>query len=421
MKGFSTIAALGGPFIVVAAADTPRKLRGRADYICDGTRETGGDEVEINAALAAADTVVLCPGTYWVSGSIIMGSNKSLIGMGSGCTIKLKDYCNEDIFVITNLDYINGNSNIQISNINIDGNRENQSTDYFHSGIYFEKVTNSKITRCRIEKHIGDGIDMINSSNNTITDNIISGNEFDGIYMINSNGNVISSNMISGNEGDGIYMHTGNNDNVVSNNIISGNEDIGIYIDAGNRNTVAYNIISGNGDDGIICESSFSILTSNIISGNKDGILIVDSINVAITSNIVAGNTGYGIFLAFCYNSVINDNAIINNGWWGIYIGKSDNNIISKNMISGNGRVSSNEQSGITLDDSDYNLISGNVLRHGGYQKYGIEISNSLCNYNMVEGNNLYASGLTGDLYNAGSNTRRRDNLGNTGAWLTDA
>jgi len=79
----------GDAFLVVAAADTPAALKNRADYTCDGTATTSGDQSEINTALGAADIVIICPGTYWIDGSISMASGKALVSFGA--VLKLKN------------------------------------------------------------------------------------------------------------------------------------------------------------------------------------------------------------------------------------------------------------------------------------------------------------------------------------------
>lgn len=80
------------PTLVVAASDAPDYAKQAADYFCDGT----ADQTEINAALARVGEngkVVLTPGTFTLSGSVLMDaagqileSNGGLLKWSSGIT-----------------------------------------------------------------------------------------------------------------------------------------------------------------------------------------------------------------------------------------------------------------------------------------------------------------------------------------------
>ncbi len=332
--------------IVVGASDTPYKLKARADYICTGTRTTGGDQDTINMALQEGKAVLLLPGTYWLSGSIVLDSNQMLIGSGMSTVVKLRDNHNADISLI----YVEGKSGVVIRDLVMDGNKENQSSGANY-GIVFATVTDSKILFCKILNLRNRAITVdVNCSNISIIGNTCSNCNEHGIVVANTEKSVVFGNLV---------------ENVAW---------FGIYLYQSNRNVIKSNICRNNGNHGIVLDIS-------------------------------------------SYNHIV-ENIAFDNGYDGIRIhGYCNNNVVSNNIVCGN------NQNNIIVDihTNNNNLIIGNVCRHNDRSAYGIRIAGSNCNYNVIHGNDLYQSGLDGDIYDAGTNTRKRDNIGNDGAWLTDA
>lgn len=72
----------GAATFIVAANDSPTRIKAQADYICDGT----GDDVQINAAIMAAYTVggkvILAPGNFSIASSISITNGVALEGWG---------------------------------------------------------------------------------------------------------------------------------------------------------------------------------------------------------------------------------------------------------------------------------------------------------------------------------------------------
>jgi len=366
----------GDAFLVVAAADTPASLKNRAAYTCDGTAATGGDQSEINAALGAADIVMLSPGTYWIDGSISMASGKALISFGA--VLKLKNAINATINMIVNSDQSNGNDHILIKNLRLDGNKAN-NTSGDQGCIYFYQVAPSdsspgcKIEGCIFENFRGKPIRLQNCYNSSVLGNTFIGSDGYNIHIQSSHYNVISGNVCRGGY-HGVFV-TGSEMNTVSGNTFSGAASYGIYMD-GN-----HNVASGN-----TCKA------------NLRGIHLVSHYCV-VSNNSCWKNQQEGIYVLGFYN------------------------IISGNAVSENSEASSYAYDNICVHgNSDYNLVTGNYCHRGAYQRprYGINIDSANATNNMVEGNNLYQSGHDGDLNDAGTDTRKRNNLSNTGTWLTD-
>lgn len=386
VESWGTYKRAFGQSFTIAASDTPAPLRMRATYRCDGTADTGGDQVEINAALQEVDTVILSPGTYWIDGPIIMSSNKTLIGAGTATILKLKNGINTHIHMIINSDTVNGNSWITIKNLKLDGNYKMLAGGE-PTGIDFEKVTYSRIEGCYIENFNYNGVCLISSDNNIISNNVFRENHnYEAIILFESNSNIVSNNTFKENYCSSIIIKSFSNANTIIGNSIYVWNKLGTH---------GYAIFLSNA-------------CSNIVSNNLcDG-----------------GGMGMGIFLEKdSHNNIISGN--ICNRFWneGIYVNQSNNNIIVGNICMQNSQFMNNFWSNIVIrGGSSNNLISGNICRKGeltNKPKYGINIYSG-CNNNVVEGNNLYDSGVSGDLYDAGTNTKKRDNIGNDGNWLTD-
>ena len=199
-----------------------------------------------------------------------------------------------------------------------------------------------------------------------------------GIQLNNSDFNTVIGNTCQEANRWGIYLYSSNN-NTITGNTCQGNDDDGIWLSYSNNNTVTGNTCQGNGFDGIYLHSS--------------------------NNNTVTGNTCQG------------------NGHDGIYLYSSNNNTVTGNICFENSQITDNSYDNIYLKSSDYNLIADKTCRRGALAnkpQYGINISNAACDHNMIHGNNLYDSGSTGDLNDAGTNTHKRDNLSNVGAWLAD-
>ncbi|MCK5608442.1 hypothetical protein KAR91_41560, partial [Candidatus Pacearchaeota archaeon] len=114
--------------LLVAANDAPAFVKAVADYTCDGS----SDETEINQALTACGSAVggeirLSSGTFNVDGCILVPSNIILRGSGLGTVITQAD--DTDDLLISNSDRTNGNVNIRLIDMYIDGNKYGQGAE----------------------------------------------------------------------------------------------------------------------------------------------------------------------------------------------------------------------------------------------------------------------------------------------------
>ena len=356
----------GAQAVLVAAADTPSDLKGRADFIGTGDSTNGGDELTIADALSASNTVILMPGTFWVTHvseqtySILLASGKTLMGSGVSSVIKIRNSENATLFVLQNSDIAAGNNRIAILNLKIDGNRANQASGGNY-GIQMTKVgvdsteLGAQIEGCWIENLRTYGIGLTSSYNSIIRGNFVRYCSR-GIMLSASHNSIVANNHSSTNTNDGIHLEGAATRNVVIGNYCHTNTTYGVYV------VGSFNIIEGN----------------------------------------------------YCYKNLQS----------GIYLDTSNSNLIKGNFCTENSQEANNTYYGIGLLTSDYNSIQGNTCRQGALANkpsYGIAIQTTGCDYNMIHGNDLYDSGTTGDLLDNGNGTLKRDNRALTGSsWLAD-
>jgi CSLREA domain-containing protein len=227
----------------------------------------------------------------------------------------------------------------------------------------------------------GYGISLNGVSNGGVLNNVIAGNRIGtnqgggsaapnanaGIMLMEAHGNRIGTsgdrqnddnerNLISGNGGAGIQLDDAD-DNVIAGNFIGttdngsgamGNGSSGIEMfngSSGNRigtdgngmgDSAERNVISGNGGNGLLLDSAGGITYYNVIAGNyigtsdngsqalpnDNGIVMVGNVagNIVGTNsdgqgddtegNVISGNTGTGILLDWSSNNVITGNII---------------------------------------------------------------------------------------------------------------
>jgi len=385
MTGRIKAVNIGTASVIVATATS--KAKNGANYVCDGV----DDQTEINSAItdlgSVGGTVYLLEGTYIISNSIVLTSNISLVGLGVATIIKLVNSSFSERHLITNQDQTNGNSNIVIENLKLDGNKDNQDAANINHCISLGKVSSTRIRNLLIE---------------------------------NSNTGGIS------------FQLDANDNNFIENNIITASRNEGIILSQSKRNTIRGNLISNCGDAGIkiIVSSNENTVLGNFCTSNNVGILLSDSTENTIYGNNLQSNTLQGLTTDQNVNrNLISNNVVFLNGRVGIYIWKGKENLVANNYCHSNSQSSDGGYANIYLVgdatyQANYNIITGNICRKGSQTNkpsYGIALGNTDTVGNMIEGNDLYDSGVTGDLLDSGSGTLKRDNrnLAGTG-WLTD-
>jgi parallel beta-helix repeat protein len=342
------------------------------------TWATNPNNTSIYEIRSRVGKVMLTEGTFVINSSISMYSNTTLEGQGAGSILKIKDSKNADLNVISNNDQTNGNYNIKISNLTIDGNKGN-NTSGNQIGIYFQASINPEVNNCKIKNTTLYGIYIY--SNVSLAK--ISGNYFEstggaGLYILSTNVNQLNiSNNIFKLCYQGVYVsasfvniNTNNFDNCILDTI---------YLYAGDNNQVTGNTINGGGRTGVTAYSS----SSNIISENKIKKTSRNGISISSSSN---------------------------------------NNLVTGNHCESSGQSTNNTYSNIAVNDNcDDNSVINNFCRKGtetNKSKYGIAVLSSDCDRNLISGNDCYTSGETNGISNVGTNTSfGAGNRNNDGTW----
>jgi len=282
-------------------------------------------------------------------------------------------------------------------------------------------IKNGLITGC------GDGINLVDATNNTVTNMTLWYNHYKGIYLV-SVYSTVTNNLITNNTinytiplGDFIYNdpprtfgiyelnYSGNkfNNNTISNNLIRLNE-VGIYFKNVQNETIK---------DNVIRDSMAYISDGNLYGGSGIGFGLVGSqkatdiliINNTFINNSFGINTGYSPFETFTTskrNQFIG-NSFINNTY-GICLTANDSIIRNNTFI--------------------INTFSSAVMNHGIYGIYLISASNTTTENNKINLTDYqHQSGYPytgGIIYNKSSNNIQANNTYyikdlNTGTHMT--
>jgi hypothetical protein len=142
--------------------------------------------------------LIIGASTITTSATWALGSNVTIECMSWSSEIKLANSQNS-YYVITNADPSGGNSNIQIRNCKIDGNKANQSPTGAQrtGGIYFQKVTDFLIEDVEVANPYHHGMQFLNScTRGRIVRPYVHDNT-NGSGIIGGNGDGASSSTVS--------------------------------------------------------------------------------------------------------------------------------------------------------------------------------------------------------------------------------
>lgn len=192
-------------------------------------------------------------------------------------------------------DGTNTYSNINISTLQIDGNRANNSWGSYHGIVLNAHISNSKIERCFVHDTVHTGISVSSSDNNIVTNNVIKNAGSTGIGIGTSYHNVVSDNVVYGCGGIGISLWSGDY-GVVSGNSVSDNGYLGMSIYSSPNSAITGNSVYSNDSVGILIDriSNDTTVTGNaVVSNVAEGIKINRALNVVVSGNTVKSNGHY--------------------------------------------------------------------------------------------------------------------------------
>lgn len=314
----------------------------RADKVCGN--ETCINEV-INELPATGGVVYLLRGTYYLSGSINLKSNVSLIGAGRGTVLKIPFEAGGSPLTAI---YAQDASNILVSQLTIDGV---EHFTYSDTGIQFNNVSDSKIDSVRIDHICGPyAIHLQQSNNNIVTGNVVSETTVSNILFPASGSSISvsgSGNIISENEVYRSYyltdIYINGSDNVISGNNLHDNSfptdgdlSYAIYVESGSYNTISGNKLSYLQTEGIAIFSYYNTISGNTLSriGCERADLFSSGCTTCSTENT-----------------------------WNIHI-EGLGNVVTGNNVDGTvcSRITSPFAYGIVVGGS-YHAVSGNYLK----------------------------------------------------------
>ncbi|ODS42476.1 MAG: hypothetical protein MSIBF_03930 [Candidatus Altiarchaeales archaeon IMC4] len=259
------------------------------------------------------------------------------------------------------------------------GNSINGTENIHSFGIYQKNRDRNIIKNCIIHK-FGDGIRLMESSdNNVLNNNTISNNGIGVFIYFNCYNNNITNNLVDNNSGQGIYIATFSTNNRIINNTILDN-DIGIYT-SGDMTYIINNTVTNNSDNGIECFSNNNSITNNTVDNNNEyGMYLYQGSGNNLSDNIVSDNLIAGIYFSTSSDCILYSNTINNNFHGILTYSPLTNSTIKNNSIE-------NNTYGINLWLSSGNLVDNNTLISNTVGiEFVISVNNTLI-YNSITSN----------------------------------
>ena len=300
-------------------------------------------------------------GTYDISDTLLI-STSNIVIRGEDITqtvLKLKASINKAVIQIG--DGTNAASNITIENLELDGNKANQSSSAGVGVINIKKsISNLTIRHCNIHDGEKCGIFAYQTTSATTTNMkivscLIHDNGKDaytdgaGIEIWYAAGTVISDNYIYNNgDAPAVNAEDGSTTTYVYNNLIDSNGQRGVSIDTNALGGIIVgNIITNNDYEGMFGTGNCVIIGNFLSNNNVNSAATYKAEIFANGYSLISGNfikvvnasrSDYGIYCgASCNYNVVNNNiliATVANCDYGIYINEtSDYNTVVGNMI----------------------------------------------------------------------------------------
>jgi parallel beta-helix repeat protein len=367
--------------IVIAASNSSSVDAANATLQANGIN----DQDLINTAIAQIHAagkgqVILLSGTYNISDNILLRSNVKLTGSGLTTKLRLDDNTNLSLSGIIRTQGASDRSsdvaiyNSGVSNLQIDGNRANQTSKSKQYGIYgtydgavFENLYVHDTASYGFDPH-EDSRNGRATSNIVIRNNIVENAGLDGITLDRVINSFVENNLTINNDRHGINAVSRSENTLIKNNYSIGNDGNGITVQAGSR--------------------------------------LLD-----ITGNEIANNLGNGIYLPGEGGNTIDRNKIFSSGKYGIGVKSSSGNKITDNLVMDSSQLTNDLYSEIELYDDDIiystnNTVTGNITRSSltNRSRYGIREKSSGDNYNIIT-DNVVSPSLRGDYFIKGTNT----------------
>lgn len=326
LAAFPAGAAFAGGIVYVTADST-------GDYVCDGVN----DEVEINAALALADTSAAVdtvhlrgPAVFIIDSTIVIGGGTTLTG-DSTAVLRLCDNANwgKNVNIIENRRA--GDRDIVIRGFEIDGNDPNNrdmdeaagkiryTGSYWYNIFHFTGVKNIHVSGMYLHNNLNDGLKLTGCDSIFYHDNRIRQLGHDALYAIKCTNILAYNNTIQCRTNSALRLYQSNHAKLYGNTIFSRSEggcgieiqkygkdspmnDIEVY-----ENTIYTTVLAGmwlfSQGGGYSPSDAFVSIHHNTFSScgtgsNRGGGIATSGFDLLVENNVFEMCYNTGIFVA---------------------------------------------------------------------------------------------------------------------------
>ena len=359
---------------------------------------------------------------YDLTAVILVYDDMVLEGSGWNTILRIANAAN--VYAIRNADWVAGNTNFIIRDLQIDGNGANQTLSST-IGIDIRYSSHFKVSTCYVHHTYYDGMGCWFASHDAVFENNVIHDTYNqsGIYIecevaatASTYNIIVQGNIVYNSDFNGIRIDGQSGFEIlrvtVVGNICFSNGDptgCGIYVSHTFGGTLSGNICYNNILHGILVQETSKdvALTGNVCGYNtRNGIWIgTSSIGITVAANVCYYNSQNGIYLATS-NNIIVGNVCRHNGvvgtYYGIWLENASRNIISLNQCLDDEATTTQNGGMALLGTSSDNVITQNWLYNNG--GYGINIAAATCLANVVK-DNRYSGNTSGLLNDGGTGT----------------
>ena len=413
---------------IIAANDSPHA--NEADYTVPAAATAQSTiNQAINALPATGGRILLLEGTYEVTGTIYVDSavggksNVTIMGLGNGTKIKVKDSTNSafPIFGVSGAGNIAG---LIISELYIDANKTNNPSGD-NLALSISGIATDGLVLSNVILIDGAGVSVDSGSNVQIFNNFFAwgtSGSTANLSLTNTDKAILTKNYLRG-----TVTLSGNNI-IMTSNRVQETASLTAFSLQGSYCSVSGNTFNTNNGNFSVSSLSYSVISDNIFSSTAGSLFTVDVTSsdssllsntftlVSVTSNasrmvlsknILKNSTSNGITVTGS-NSNISGNAVYAASRHGYYV-SGNNNTLSSNTVASASMSANNTYDGIFLAaGASYNTLQYNRIRYNSVapqNRYGIRVDDVTCSGNMITNNDLRTSGISGGFSDLGIGT----------------
>lgn len=257
---------------------------------------------KIDALPSAGGLVMLAPVTYQCAAPIVIDrDNVSLRGWGPATVLHLVDGGNAPVIVLgQTIDTPTiTRRNLHVSDLHIDGNRENQTFECWGGDCSIHPIRNNGLTLRRVEDVVIERVSVRGARSGglvtehgcrrlTIQDFTAFDNHFDGLAGYLTEDSVFSRLYLHDNLAAGLSFDIRFNNNIISDSVIAGNGSVGIFMRDSFDNLFDALQIRNSGEHGIFLAQVDTDATKPAAGNAFVGVVVSGSQGAGIRVNDVS-------------------------------------------------------------------------------------------------------------------------------------